>query len=184
MKKIAIIGSPGAGKTTFAKTWSRVLRIKVYHLDRIFWKRGWEPIDRETRIDILQNVVQEKQWIIEGTYISSSEPRLEAADTIIFLDASPFVCLLHTIKRHREYHGLSRRDIPEGCTDRLTPLRMLKLLSFPLHGRRRLEDKLRKFPPEKVIRLRSAKEIHRFLMHIEVSSPSLVKATHLASARR
>src|SRR5947209_12255586 len=107
----------------------------------MFWKRRWKGVDRETRIDILQNVVQEKQWIIEGTYVRSSEPRLNAADTIIFLDTHPLVCLLRIVKRHREDHRRSRRDIPEGCTDRLTLLRMLTVLAFPLREARKLKKK-------------------------------------------
>ena len=41
-EKITIIGLPGAGKTTLAKKLERIYNIKVYHLDRIFWERGWK----------------------------------------------------------------------------------------------------------------------------------------------
>src|SRR5260221_13717615 len=120
MDKIVIIGSSGASKTTLARELGSILKIKVYHMDRFFWQRGWKEKTRDTRIDILQGLVREKRWIIEGTYLSSSEPRLEAADTIIFLDFSPLLCLYRIIKRHRVSHGCPRRDIPEGCTDKLT----------------------------------------------------------------
>jgi len=163
MEKIAVIGSPGAGKSTLANAWSRLLKIKVYHLDRIFWKPGWKPIDTESRIDILQKLVQEKQWIIEGTYLRSSAPRLSAADAIIFLDTHPFICLLRLIKRHYMYHDRSRRDIPEGCTDKLTVLRVLKVLFFPLQGRKTLIQKLRNYDSKQIIRLRSKRDVEDFL---------------------
>ena len=89
MDKIVIIGSPGAGKTTLARALGPLLKVKVFHLDRLFWQRDWKGKTTETRIDILQHLVQEKQWIIEGTYLSSSEPRLDAADTIIFPGRCP-----------------------------------------------------------------------------------------------
>ena len=121
MEKIVIIGSPGAGKTTLARELGPILKIKkVIHLDRLFWKREWKGKTGDIRIDILNRLVQEKRWIIEGTYLCSSGPRLEAADTIIFLDTPPLVCLQRLIKRHHEYHGCSRCDIPEECTDKLT----------------------------------------------------------------
>src|SRR5579859_5120703 len=151
MKKIVIIGSPGAGKTTFARKLSPILNIKVYHLDRLFWESCWKAKARDQRIDILQDIVREKQWIIEGTYLKSSEPRLEAADTIIFLDMPPLLCLQCIVKRHLKYHGRSRCDIPEGCTDKLTLLRVLKVLAFPFRERRTLEKKLRNYESKRII---------------------------------
>jgi adenylate kinase family enzyme len=169
MKKIAIIGSSGAGKTTFAKELDDILKIKAYHMDRMFWQHSWKGKDSETRIDILQQLVQNKQWIIEGTYLSLSESRLNAADIIIFLDTHPLVCLLRIIMRHRKDRGRSRRDIPEGCTDRLTLLLILRVLVvFPLRERSKLEKKLREFPREKVIWLHSAKEVKAFLLQPEL----------------
>ncbi len=163
MEKIVILGSSGAGKSTLARELSRMLNIKVYHLDRLFWQRGWKGKTRDTRIDIIQDLVREQQWIIDGNYLSASELHLNAADTIIFLDISPLVCLQRIIKRHHEYHGCSRRDIPEGCIDNLTRFHMLKVLAFPLLGRRMVEEKLRKYDSKQIFRLRSGKEVKDFL---------------------
>ena len=119
MKRIAIIGPPGAGKTTLAKDLKRIHNINIYHLDRIFWQRGWQSKPHEERISILQRLVGEKQWIIiEGLYLKSSYPRLEAADTIIFLDMPSLLCLCRLFIRHREQRGRFRRDIPLECTDK------------------------------------------------------------------
>ena len=166
MEKIAIIGSPGAGKTTLARTLHKELDIKVYHLDRLFWLPGWQRKDSDTRRDILQKVVQEKRWIIEGTDLRSSEPRLNAADTIIFLDTNPIICLWRVIKRHDKDHGHSRRDIPEGSTDKLNPFRMWRLLAFPLQDRKKLKQKLDNDESKEIIRLRSRKDLEGFLAQL------------------
>src|SRR5437016_1759891 len=108
MKKIVIIGPPGAGKTTLAGNLGPLLKMKVFHLDRLFWAPGWKGKSREARMEILRNLVQEKSWIIEGNYLDSSEPRLNAADTIIFLDMNPIVCLWRIMHRHRKYHKRPR----------------------------------------------------------------------------
>jgi adenylate kinase family enzyme len=192
MEKIVIIGSSGAGKSTFARHLGRKLHIKVVHLDRIFWQPGWKEKPRDTRIDMLQYLVRQKQWIIEGTYLRSSEPRLNAADTIIFLDIAPSLCLWRIFKRHLN-HGRILRDIPEGCEDKLNLIRILKVLVFPFRGRRTLKQKLRKFPPEKVIWLRPSKEVEDFLMKIEPhadekrqssKTPSVAGNRQLALAKR
>jgi adenylate kinase family enzyme len=161
MEKIAIVGPTGAGKTTLANDLGSSLSIKAFHLDRFFWKRNWEKETRDNRIDILQQLVQEKQWIIEGSYINSTKLHLIAADTIIFLDPPPFVCLLRIIKRYRKDHG-RRRDVPEGCTEKLTILRILKVLSFPLLERKTLTQKLDDFETKEIIWLRSKREVEVF----------------------
>lgn len=165
MEKIVIIGSPGAGKTTLANELGPRLKIKVFHLDRLFWVRGWKRKNSDVRIDILQKIVQEKQWIIEGTYLRSSEPRLKAADTIIFLDIPPLLCLQRIIERHSKYNTRFRRDLPEECTDKLSPLRIFKVIAFRLVGRRTLKRQLRNYKSKQIIRLRSAKEVNDFLAH-------------------
>jgi adenylate kinase family enzyme len=165
MEKIAIVGPSGAGKTTLAKELSSTLNIKALHLDRLFWQRDWEKIPRDNRIDILQQLIQEKQWIIEGTYIHSTDLHLVTADTIIFLDIHSLVCLLRLIKRRYKNQDRPRRDIPEGCTDKLTAYRILKVLTFRSRDRKTLQQKLSDFETKKtVVRLRSKKEVEVFLV--------------------
>jgi adenylate kinase family enzyme len=163
MEKIAIIGSPGAGKTTFAINLRKILNIKVFHLDRLFWERGWKRKSREARIEILDKIVREKQWIIEGTYLSSSEPRLEEADTIIFLDIFPWLCLRRIIARHRKNRGKPRRDLPIDSKDKLTPGRMCKVVTFPLTDRKKFKLTLNKYASKHIIWLSSPKEVEEFL---------------------
>jgi adenylate kinase family enzyme len=187
MEKVVIIGSAGAGKSTLARKLGSKLNIKVVHLDRVFWQRGWKRKTRDTRIDILQELVREKQWIIEGNYFSSSELlldaadtllHLDAADTIIFLDIPPLLCLQRVIKRHFNYHGLSRRDIPEGCTDKLTLRRMWKVLTFPLHGRRTIKQKLCNYNSKQIIWLHSSKEVEEFLAQQEQDADDNLNKMH------
>jgi uridine kinase len=192
MKKIVIIGSPGAGKTTLAKELGPKLKINVFHMDRIFWQYDWKERPRDTRIDIIQDIIRERQWVIDGTYLNTSELHLEAADTIIFLGISPLVCLWRIIKRHQEYNGRSRRDIPMGSTDKLTPFLILKVLFYPLRFRITLKQKLLSYHYKEFIWLHSPKEVDNFLAQLELyeyderqfSTPSVAKQRGLAVAKR
>jgi adenylate kinase family enzyme len=170
MKKITIVGSSGSGKSTLARELSSRLDIKIYHLDRIFWRSGWGKKPREKRIDILQNLVRERRWIIDGTYLSTSELHLDEADTIVFLDIDPLLCLKRTMKRHYEYYELSRRDIPMGSTDKLTLLHVLKVLFFTFQGYRTIKQKLRSCKANKIIWLRSREEVEDFVAQLNPHS--------------
>ena len=47
MRRIAIIGAGGAGKSTLARQLGEVLGIEVIHLDALFWKPGWVDTPRD-----------------------------------------------------------------------------------------------------------------------------------------
>jgi adenylate kinase family enzyme len=167
MNRVTIIGSPGAGKTTLARKLHSIDNVNVIHLDRIFWEPGWREKPRETRIDILQKIVQEKKWIIEGTYLGASEPRLEAADTIIYLDIPFYICLLRVIKQHFKFQGYFRSDLKEGCKDELNLMRILKVLVFPILGKRILKQKLRSYESKQIVKLCSSSEVDNFLEQLQ-----------------
>ena len=168
MKKFVIIGSSGAGKSTLASKLMVILDIKVFHLDRLFWKYGWEHKNRYDRMELLEQLAfGERRWIIEGNYLMSLESALKEADTIIFLDLPPLLCLWRIIKRHRESRGLPRCDIPEGCTDRFTIRHLLKTLAFPFRSRKMIEQMLQKCSSKYIIRLRSRKDVEYFLAQQE-----------------
>lgn len=212
MGKIVIIGSSGAAKSTFARYLGSILKFNVVHLDRVFWGPGWKEKPRDARIEILQELVRERQWIIEGTYLGSSDPRLNAADTIIFLDIKSSICLRRIVKRHRpfwrlrglilkqkrEYQDLRRRDLPKGCVDKLTLLCIVKVIFFPVLGRRKLIKKLEVYTtqhiiPKEIIWLHSTEEVEDFLAQLEAQTNEKNNSTgistsprnrHLALARR
>jgi|SRR5579859_3361099 len=165
MDRIVVLGPSGAGKSTLAQKLGPQLGLNVYHLDRFFWQPNWRRKSRELRIETLENLVWQKHWVIEGTYIKS-ELHLIKANAIIYLDISPFKCCLRIIKRHFASQASPRPDIPEGSSDKLTPLCILKALFFPLRAKRKLEKKLHNFS-QKVIRLHSIKEVERFLAEPE-----------------
>ncbi len=197
MTKIAIIGSAGAGKSTLAKSLSENLQIKVYYLDRLFWWSDWERKSKDTRIDILQNLVLEKQWIIDGDYLNTSELHLEGADTVIFLGLSPFLCLMRLIVRHRKFDGHTRRDMPMGSKDKLSLALLLKVLLYPFLGKRRFIQKLKNYKDngkhKAVILLHSKEDVDDFLVRLAAQEntingptkkPYRLRSRQLALARR
>jgi adenylate kinase family enzyme len=178
MKKIVIIGSPGAGKSTLARRLMNPLGIEVFHLDCYFWEPGWKEKSIEARIKIQQQLVQGERWIIEGTYLGSSDERLNAADTIIFLDMPFFLCLWRVIKRRFKYNNKPRPDLPEGCPEKLHFPYILKVLAFPLRGHRLFFKKYKEIQARQrhkeeettLLWFKSNKEVETFLRRLSGQS--------------
>lgn len=171
MDRIVIIGSPGAGKSTLARKLGDLLNIEVYHLDRYFWDSGWHELSRSERIEIQRNILNKERWIIEGTYLSSSDERLSKADTVMFLDIPRLLCLYRVFKRRIEYRKEHRPDLPEGCPEKLRFTYILKVLVFPERDRRLFIKKQKEIQKRQqyeekqtsFIWLRSLQEVENFL---------------------
>lgn len=111
MKKIILIGSGGAGKSTLARLLGEKLNIKVYHLDRLFWKPGWVVVQREEQRKVQYKLINQPKWIIDGNYRGTMDIRLHAADTIIFLDLHRMICVYRAFKRMLKYRNKTRPDM-------------------------------------------------------------------------
>lgn len=93
MKKVMVIGCPGSGKSTFSKALHRVTGLPLYHLDILNWNEDKTTIPRPMFLKRLNGILQEDLWIIDGNYGSTMELRMNACDTVFFLDYPLEVCL-------------------------------------------------------------------------------------------
>ena len=108
MKRIMVIGCPGSGKSTFSKALHEITDIPLYHLDMMYWNADRTTVDKAVFREKLSSTIQKSQWIIDGNYGSTIELRLQACDTVIFLDYPVDVCL----NGIRERRGKARTDLP------------------------------------------------------------------------
>lgn len=165
MKKIIILGSCGAGKSTFAKRLSKILNIKVIHLDQHYWKPNWGRSERPKFREKVRELVLGDEWIIDGNYRNTLDIRIPAADAVIFLDPSRFVCLYRIIKRRLKK---DRADVISGCGERIT-WELLKwvLFTFPQENKKEILEKLEKVKRDKkIFIMKNNKDVSYFLSKI------------------
>ena len=167
IKKIAIIGSGGAGKSTLAVQLGEKLGLDVYHIDALFWKPGWVATPREELREILADIVKRDSWIIDGNYNDSMDIRLAAADTVVFLDFPPHICLWRVVKRFLQNRGRTRPDMGAGCPEQIDCEFIGWIWRFPINSKPRILQKIEEyFQGEQVITLRSPREVEEFLQTV------------------
>ncbi len=120
MERIAIIGCGGSGKSTLARRIGAALDVPVHHLDRWYWKAGWIATPNDEWTAIHERLCSEPTWIIDGNYGGTMDIRLQAADTVVFLDLPGWRCLWGAVSRYWQYRGRVRPELSEGCPERLT----------------------------------------------------------------
>ncbi|CDL83805.1 hypothetical protein [Xenorhabdus szentirmaii] len=119
MKRILVIGSPGAGKSTFARQLSQICSIPLFHLDKEYWQKGWIAPSAKEWQQKLCTLTNKSSWIIDGNYGSSLLQRLEKADTVIHLYLPTYVCLFQAVIRIAKWHGKQRPDMALGCHEKV-----------------------------------------------------------------
>ncbi|MAG01778.1 hypothetical protein CMI42_00415 [Candidatus Pacearchaeota archaeon] len=99
--KIYILGPQGSGKTTFAKMISKKLRIPVFSLDDIYWKKKYTIKRNETqKKKSLDKILKgKKKWIIEGLSTSFVDKAIRQAELVIWLDLNHKLLSYRVIKR-------------------------------------------------------------------------------------
>ena len=108
MDRILIVGCPGSGKSTFAKELHRITGIPLVHLDMLFWNEDGTTVEKSVFYERLTAALKGERWIIDGNYASTMELRMEACDTVIFLDYPVELCL----QGIRDRKGKPRSDLP------------------------------------------------------------------------
>ena len=162
MKRVAIIGSGGAGKSTLARALSVRTGLPVVHLDQLYWREGWVPVSGERWLELQHDLLAQDHWIIDGNYGSTMDLRLAAADTVIFLDTPRLVCLWRVFKRRPRFHNRTRPDMTAGNSERLTGEFLRFVWTYPKQKPALLE-KLGRLEHARVVRLRMNREVRRFL---------------------
>ena len=159
MLKVIIIGSPGAGKSTFARKLRDVTGLPLYYLDMLWHKPDRTTISRESFYLQLNEILKKDYWIIDGNYQRTLEPRLKACDTVFLLDFPLEVCLLGAQTRI----GTKREDLPWIETEVDEEFQQ-SIIDFPKTQLPEIYDLLRKYQSSrKVIVLQSRAEADDYL---------------------
>lgn len=163
MKKIAVLGCPGAGKTTFSRKLHALTELPLHHLDLIWHKPDRTNIPREEFDRILQEIIREENWIIDGNYSRTVETRIAACDTVFLFDLPTEECLQGAISRI----GKERPDMP-WTEKELDPQFKQWIIDFSDKELPKTYELLRKYEDGKnVVIFKSRKEADQYIENLK-----------------
>ena len=161
-KRVAVIGCPGGGKSTFSRALRDRVDLPLYHLDAIYWREDRTHLSREEFYPLMQEIIAREEWIIDGNYQSTLEWRVAACDLLIFLDYPTEVCL----EGVRARRGQKRSDMPwveEGDDEEFPAF----IRSFESESKPKILELLEKYPDKAVVTFRTREEAERYLAGLE-----------------
>jgi adenylate kinase family enzyme len=164
IRRVLVVGSGGAGKSTLARELARQAGLPVVHLDRHFWRPGWvaTPVD-EWRA-IVAGLVTKPAWVMDGNYGGTLDLRIPAAELIVFLDLPRRITISRVLRRWARWRGRNRPDAAPGCPDRIDVAFLRWLWNYPRGGRIRLLRALDAHGASaRVVRLCTSREVRLWL---------------------
>ena len=166
MKRILIIGSSGAGKSTFSRRLGEATNIEVIHLDVLHWKPNWTEPHKEDWKKTVAEALKADEWIIDGNFGGTMEMRMRECDTIIFLDLPRTLCVYRILKRVVTYRKGKRPDMAEGCDEKFDWKFLKWVWNFPERSKPKIEALLKQFrDTKKIIHLKSRSEAEDFFVN-------------------
>lgn len=163
MKKVIVIGSPGAGKSTFARKLQKKTGLPLFYLDMIWHKPDQMTIDKDEFDKKLQEILQKNNWIIDGNYNRTIPLRLKSCDTVFLLDYPVEICL----QGAKDRIGTSRPDLPWQETE-FDPEFKQFILDFSKNQLPNIYRVLEEFGKDKkIIVFKSRAEANDYLIKLE-----------------
>ena len=168
-RRVVVVGSTGAGKTTLAKALAARLEYPYVELDSLHWDANWTPAPRELFRTRVAAALDTDTWVADGNYSMARDLVWERADTLIWLDYSLWVIVPRLILRSLR-RGIVRHELWNGNRERITELfspKSLVVWALQTHARRRREYPKVLAQPQfaqlRVIRHASPRETDRWL---------------------
>ena len=166
MKKVAIFGNAGGGKSTLARRLAELTGLPLYGLDRIQYRAGSRKVPDEEYVKAHKDLLRHDAWIIDGFGSAESAwERFAAADTLVYVDLPLFTHLRWITKRLLKGIFVNPEGWPEDSPMLSSTLSSYRVL-WPCH--RHLTPRYRALVADarrhkRVHHLRSQAEMDAFL---------------------
>lgn len=131
MKRIAVFGKPGGGKSTLSKKLAKAVGVELYPLDLIEYRPDGKKVSIEEYNASHKAVLNKDGWIIEGLgTLESFWQRVDSADTLIYVDLPYWQHYWFITKRLLKSPFVKPEGWPEGSSALKGTLASLRYLGL------------------------------------------------------
>jgi adenylate kinase family enzyme len=123
MRRISVLGSPGAGKTTFSKKAASKLGLEHIELDLVYWGPNWhKPTDKvfQNKLADLITKVEARNpngWIMCGNFTHSLEGKYQdEADTVLLFQL-PMLLVIWRVSKRSIKRLFTQEEVFPGCKE-------------------------------------------------------------------
>src|SRR3954453_4126454 len=111
MRRGAVVGTTGSGKTWFARALAARLGVRHIELDEVHWGPNWTA--REDFRGRVAAATAAESWVTDGNYSKAQDLVLSRADTVVWLDV-PFRVIFPRLVRRTTGRLISREPMWNG----------------------------------------------------------------------
>jgi adenylate kinase family enzyme len=171
MRRVAVFGTTGSGKSWLAERLADRAGLRVVELDALFWGRDWQPAPVDLFRHRVERETSEDGWIVVGNYGQVRDLVWRPADTLVWLDL-PLPVVMSRLLRRTVKRAVTREELwgtgnRETLSNAFLSRNSILLYALKTHrrNRERFAQECEALAGEKrVVRLRSRRDIERFVL--------------------
>ena len=100
MKRVAVFGNAGGGKSTLARRLADLTGLPLYSVDTMQWTAADGAVPHDCYLKVHADLLRHEEWIIDGFGdVSSAWERFAIADTLVYVDLPLFTHYRWVTKR-------------------------------------------------------------------------------------
>lgn len=169
ISRINVVGTSGSGKSTFAKALANKLNYNYVEMDAIWWKENWQNISEQEFLLRLEEVLNYSAWVLDGNYTITTSVKWKNVQMVIWLDLPFYTTLYRAIKRAM-VRAITKQEIWHGNTEtwgKLFSKDSIVWWTITTYKKNVLKYEAIMKEPQfahiQFVRLRSSKQVHKFL---------------------
>jgi len=166
MKRVAVFGNAGGGKSTLARQLARITHLPLHAVDNMKYRPGGDEVPHNEYLQAHTELLRDDEWIIDGFgCVPSAWQRFSAADTLIYVDLPLLTHYVWVTKRLVKGMVVSPEGWPENSPMWRSTLKSYRVIQL---CHEKLTPRYRQLVAEqtahkRVHHLRSANAIKAFL---------------------